>query len=132
MTTICTTYTTETEARHAIETLRGTGASPCDLRLLLGWRPGDLRREIVGGFAGPVGPDSPVGTYGGTTVIRRSAAGGFAGDPDRHRQGSFADTDRITLVSCERNRERTRITGLRGVRRLLESNGSMSAPWSAW
>jgi hypothetical protein len=116
MTTICNSYATETEALHAIEALRAEG----DVWLLAGGRPGDVRREVVGGFAGPVGPDAPVGTYAGAPVLRRQAAGAFAGDPDRHRQGSFADTDRITIVIYRGDAERTRITGLRGVRRLLE------------
>ena len=56
-------------------------------------------------------------------VVRRQAHGGFAGDPDRKRQGSFADTDRVVIVSYEGDVERTRITGLGGARRLLARDG---------
>jgi hypothetical protein len=119
MTTRYSTYTTEDAARRAVETLRATGVAGHDIRLITGGRVGDLRQEPAGGFAGPVAPDAPVGTYGGTTVQRRQGAGAFAGDPDRQRQGSFGDADRVLLVTYDDGGERTRIIGLRGVRRLL-------------
>ena len=52
-------------------------------------------------------------------VQRRQGAGSFAGDPDQQRQGSFADTDRVVIVTYKGDAERARITGLRGARRLL-------------
>jgi len=55
----------------------------------------DVRREPVGGFAGRVPPDAPVGTYGDIRRFRRQGAGTFAGDADRQRQGSFADADPV-------------------------------------
>jgi hypothetical protein len=85
----------------------------------VGRAPGDVRREPVGGFAGRVEPDAPVGTYGGSVVLRRQGAGSFAGDPDHQRQGSFADTDRVVIITYKRDAERARATGLRGARRLL-------------
>jgi hypothetical protein len=87
--------------------------------VLTGARLGDVRREPIGGFAGPVAPNAPVGTYGDRPVPRRQGAGGFAGDPDRQRQGSFADADRVVIVTYKRDAERARVTGLRGARRLL-------------
>jgi hypothetical protein len=51
----------------------------------------DVRREPVGGFAGTLDPDAPVGTYGNVRRRRRQGAGTFVGDADRQRQGSFAD-----------------------------------------
>ena len=53
----------------------------------------DVRDEPVGGFAGQVAPEAPFGKYAGPARRRRQAAGGWAGDPDRQRQGSFADVD---------------------------------------
>jgi hypothetical protein len=50
---------------------------------------------------------------------RRQGAGSFAGDPDQQRQGSFADTDRVLIVTYNGDAELGRITGLRGARRLL-------------
>jgi len=51
----------------------------------------DIRFERVGGWAGPVEPQAPVGKFAGPPRFRRQAAGGWAGDPDAQRQGSFAD-----------------------------------------
>jgi hypothetical protein len=99
MTTLRTTYPTEAGAHRAIEAMRATGESPHDIRLLIGRRPGDVRREPVGGFAGPVPPAAPVGTFGNRRVLRRQGAGSFAGDPARQREGSFADTDSLMMVS---------------------------------
>ena len=56
-----------------------------------GARRHDVRREPVGGFAGTVDPDAPVGTFGNVRRLRRQGNGTFAGDADRRRQGSFAD-----------------------------------------
>jgi hypothetical protein len=119
MTTLTKTYPTELAARRAVEAMRATGVPERDIRLLAGTAPRDIRREPVGGFAGPVAPDAPIGTYGGRVLQRRQGAGSFAGDPDQQRQGSFADTDRVVIVTHEGDAERARITGLRGVRRLL-------------
>jgi hypothetical protein len=119
MTTLSKTYSTEVAARRAIEALLAAGVAAYDIRLLIGTRPGDVRREPVGGFGGPVAPDAPVGTYGDRQILRRQGAGGFAGDPDNQRQGSFADTDRVVVITYRRDAERARITGLRGARRLL-------------
>jgi hypothetical protein len=119
MTTLCKAYSTEITARRAVEALRATGVRARDIRLLTGTRLGDVRREPVGGFAGPVAPDAPVGTYGDRQILRRQGAGSFAGDPDHQRQGSFADTDRVIIVTYHNDAERARVTGLRGARRLL-------------
>ena len=88
--------------------------------MFTGRRLGDVRRERVGGFAGPVAPDAPVGSYGNSPVVRRQGAGGFAGDPDHHRQGSYADTDRVVIVTYDGDAESARVTGLRGARRLVD------------
>jgi hypothetical protein len=119
MTTLTRTYATEVAARRAAEALRATGVPERDIRLLVGSAPRDIRHEPVGGFAGPVAPDAPIGTYGDRLVQRRQGTGSFAGDPDQQRQGSFADTDRVVIVTYKGDAERARITGLRGARRLL-------------
>jgi hypothetical protein len=119
MTTLTKTYATEVAALRAAQALRAAGVPERDIRLLAGSAPRDIRREPVGGFAGPVAPDAPVGTYGGRAVQRRRGAGSFAGDPDQQRQGSFADTARVAIVTYNGDAERGRITGLRGARRLL-------------
>ena len=119
ITTLTRTYATELAARRAVQALRATGVPESDIRLLAGSAPRDIRREPVGGFAGPVAPDAPIGTYGGRVLQRRQGAGSFAGDPDQQRQGSFADTDRVVIVTYKGDAERARITGLRGARQLL-------------
>jgi hypothetical protein len=119
MTTLTKTYPTELAARRAVEALRATGVAERDIRLLAGSAPRDIRHEPVGGFAGLVAPDAPIGTYGGRMLQRRQGAGSFAGDPDHQRQGSFADTDRVVIVTYNGDAERAQITGLRGARRLL-------------
>jgi len=119
MTTLTRTYATQPAARRAVEALLATGVAEPDIRLLVGSAPRDIRGEPVGGFAGPVAPDAPVGTYGGRVLQRRQGAGAFAGDPDQQRQGSFENADRVVIVAYESDAERARITGLRGARRLL-------------
>ena len=54
----------------------------------------DIRREAVGGYAGPVSPNAPIGTYANGVLLRHQGAGSFAGDPDLQRQGSYADVGR--------------------------------------
>jgi len=119
MTTFTRTYPTEAAARRAVAALRATGVAERDITLLAGSARRDIRLEPVGGFAGPVAPETLVGTYGNRPVLRRHGAGAFAGDPDRQRQGSYADTDRIAIVTYDADAERARITGIRGARRLL-------------
>jgi hypothetical protein len=119
MMTLSKTYATELAARRAVKALRATGVPERDIRLLAGTARRDIRHEPVGGFAGPVASDAPIGTYGGRVLQRRQGAGSFAGDPDQQRQASFADTDRIAIVTHTGDAERARITGLRGARRLL-------------
>lgn len=119
MTTLCKTFTAEIAARRAVAALRSTGVPARDLRLLTGRPLGDTREEPVGGYAGPFAHDAPVGTYGGGGVRRRHGTGGFAGDPNQQRQGSFGDVDRVVIVTYGDDAERARITGLRGIRRLL-------------
>ena len=119
MTTLIKTFATAIAARRAAEALRATGVQERDTCLLADSAPRDIRREPVGGFAGPVAPDAPVGTFGSTAAVRRRGTGSFAGDPDQQRQGSFADAERVVIVTYARDAERARITGLRGARRLL-------------
>jgi hypothetical protein len=119
MTTLYKTFPTEVAARRAVAALRVAGVPARDLRLLTGTRLGDIRQQPVGGYAGPFGHDAPVGTFGGGLVRRRQGTGGFAGDPDQQRQGSFGDVDGVVIVTHGDDAERPRVTGLLGVQRLL-------------
>ena len=119
MTSLCKDYLDEEAARRAVDALQTTGVDGRDI-VLLTCRPlHDTRREPVGTYAGSVQPDAPVGTYGGRVVSRRQGAGSYAGDPDTQRQGCYADADRVVIVTYEDDVERSRVTGRRGVRRLL-------------
>ena len=93
MATLCKTYPSFEAAREAVEQLQSAGVAGGDIRLLAGGVLHDVRREPVGGFAGPIVPEARVGNYGGARRLRRQGRGAYAGDPDRRRQGSFADTD---------------------------------------
>jgi hypothetical protein len=119
MATLCTTYVSASTARSGVEALRAAGVPGRDIRLLIGSPPRDTRRERVGGFAGPIAPDAPVGTYGNVRRLRRQGNGTFAGDADRQRQGSFADTDRDVIVTYEHEVVHVHVVGVRGLRRLL-------------
>ena len=121
MITRCTTYPDEIAARHATDELVEAGVPGSAIRLLLGAALHDTRATTVGGLAGPVGPDAHVGTFAGSVVLRRQAAGSFAEDPDSHRQGSFADNDRVTVVSYRHGTERLRVTGSLGLRRAFRA-----------
>jgi hypothetical protein len=123
MAALIKSYPSEEGARQAVETLRAAGVPPRHIRLLTSRPLRDARREARGGFAGPVGPDAPVGTYAGQVHRRHLrigsfATGSFTGDPDR-REGSFADVERIVILTYEDDAARSRVTGHRGVRRLL-------------
>ncbi len=124
MTTHSKTYLSENAARQAIEALKAAGAPPGDIRLLTSPPQRDIRREPLGGFAGPIGTDAPIGSY--ASVPRRRgqdvgsfATGSFAGDPDRQRKGSYADIERVAIVTYRKDTERRRVTGYRGAREFL-------------
>ena len=118
-TTVCVTYPDEALARHAVHALSAAGVPPHDILLLTGPRIHDIRDETVGGFAAGVEPTSPVGTYAGPARLRRRGAGGFAGDPDQQRQGSFGDADVDATVSCVDGAGKVRVADDVGLRQLL-------------
>jgi hypothetical protein len=101
MATLCKTYPTPEAAREAVEQLQAAGIPARDIQLLTGGVEHDIRREPVGGFAGPIVPEARVGNYGGAVRARRQGRGAYAGDPDGQRQGSYADTDRDLIESAD-------------------------------
>ncbi len=121
MATLCETYSSQAAARHATEALSASGVPHRDIRLLIGHRWQDVRSERVGGFGGPVGPSANVGRFAGPPRARWRAAGGFHGNPDPQRQGSFADAERILIVSYDGSTERTRVASAHRTRRLLRA-----------
>ncbi|MEO8688807.1 MAG: hypothetical protein ABI611_11390 [Solirubrobacteraceae bacterium] len=119
MATLCSSYVNASVARSGVEALRAAGVPGRDIHLLIGRPAHDTRRERGGGFAGPVAPDAPVGTFGNTRRLRRQGTGTFAGDADGQRQGSFADTNPDVIVTHEGAAARAHVVGDRGLRRLL-------------
>jgi hypothetical protein len=118
------TYPSEDAARRTVEALRAAGVPPGDIRLFTSRPLHDIRREPVGGFAGPIGTDAPIGSYASVPRRRGQGVGSFAtgslaGDPDSQREGSFADVERVVVVVCKDDGEHSRVTGYRGVRQLL-------------
>jgi hypothetical protein len=75
----------------------------------------------MGTFAGAIGPDAPVGTFAGKTCVRSQAAGGWVGERDSQRQGSFADAEHARVVTFDDGREVSRTISSRGLARLLRS-----------
>src|SRR3954470_21296754 len=98
MATLCSAYPSEAAARRAIDGLRAAGLPPQGAQLITGAALHDLRVEPVGEFAGRAAPDDPVRTFANTTVRRWRPGGSFAGDPDRQREGSFADVDGAMVI----------------------------------
>ena len=119
MTTLWKTYADADAARRAVTGLIGAGVPARDVVLLTGTARHDIRNEPVGEYGRQAAPDAPVGTFGNVHLLRRQGRGAFAGDPDRQRQGSFADTDRDMILTHERGGEHCRVTGDEGVRGLL-------------
>ena len=119
MATLTKSYTREEAARLAVETLRAASGPPRGIWLLSSRPLHDRRREPVGGFAGPLGPDAPVGTFAGQARRRSDDTGSFSGDRGQRRRGSFGDVERVMVVTYKADVEHSRITGYRGIRLLL-------------
>ena len=119
MPTLCKAYADPGAARDAIDELLTAGRAGREIHMVVGSTRHDRRREIAGGFAKPVPPDAAVGRFAGTPLRRWRGAGSFAGDPDRMRQGSFADVDADAIVTFAGDAEHARMTGDREVRHLL-------------
>jgi hypothetical protein len=119
MATLCRAYSDAEAARDAIDELLAAGTAGREIRLVCGSTAHDVRREVAGGFAKPVGPDAPVGRFRGAPICRWQGAGIFAGDADYMRQGSFGDVDTDAIVTFGGNAEHARIAGDREVKDLL-------------
>jgi hypothetical protein len=120
MATLWNTYSTEVLARDAADELRAAGVPARDIRVLTGPLLRDLRREPAPGFAGPVGPNAPEGSFApGVRLPRRHDTGNFASRPGRQREGCFADTDRELIAIYRDGAERSHVVGDLGLRQHL-------------
>lgn len=131
MADILDTYPSHAAAREHSAALRAAGVPSRRDRRLAAARQRDARIEPVGGFAGPVAPDAPIGTFANVSVTRRRGAGSFAGDARRQRQGSFSDSDRPLVVSYEDGAERSRVVGQAELGALLHRAGGRRRPWAS-
>jgi hypothetical protein len=124
MATLCRAYPSPAHARRAVDGLRAAGLPPQGAQLIFGGRLHDRRREPMGEFAGPAPPDAPLGTFGDVTLRRWRPQGSFAGDPDRQRQGSFADVDQHVVVTYDPGGgEHHRVMGDHSVVELVRAAG---------
>jgi len=121
MTTLCRAYTSDSDARAAVDRLLAVGVRGGDVRVLMGKTERDARDEPAGGFAGDAG--DAVGTFADAAAGRRDGMGTFAGDPDRMRAGGFADADRDTVTSYPAGVARVLVAAHRGLARMLVEAG---------
>ncbi len=114
MAVICRSYASHEEARRAVEAALGTGIAGNGIRVLMGQPGHDARTDREGEFGGSTAPAGH---------RRDEAAGGFAGEPETQREGSFADADRETVTSYPGGGERVHVVGHREVHRVLRDAG---------
>jgi hypothetical protein len=113
MNALCRAYDTVADAERAVDALLGGGVPGDDVRLLMGAEMHDARTEPAGGFAGPVGPQTPVD----------APRGRFAGDAGSRREGVFGNADRDVVVTYSDGREHSRVAGHHTLKRLLVDAG---------
>jgi hypothetical protein len=128
MAPIIRTYPNPDAARQAIKELRGAGVPAGHMRLLASQPLRGVGAVARGGFAGPLARDAQVGAFAGPALRLGHARGSFAtgsaeGDPGVQRKGSFADVERVAIVTYQGDSERSRVTGYRAIRLLLRRSG---------
>jgi hypothetical protein len=121
MAALCRSYTSHAEALDAVNAVLGAGIAGEGVLVLTGEPERDAREEQVGEFAGPTGPDAPVGEFAGGSHPQGEGQGHFAGG--EQRGGSFADADREQVTSYPSGVKHTRVAGHRKVKRLLTDAG---------
>ncbi|HEX2105313.1 MAG TPA: hypothetical protein VHF51_16800, partial [Solirubrobacteraceae bacterium] len=77
MTTLCRAYSSEAEARGAVERLLAAGVPGRDVQVLMGEHPRDAREAPVGAFAPAAdGATAAAGAFAGAPVPRAAGMGG--------------------------------------------------------
>jgi hypothetical protein len=123
MTALCKAYDDPTAADRAVEALIAAGVPGKDVRLLMGAKIHDARREAGGGFAGSVAPDAGVGDFAGAHHARTAARSSFAGAAAAPREAVFANADRDVVVTYPDGEQQSRVTGHHRLRKLLMDAG---------
>lgn len=121
MAAICRSYDSHAEAQEAVRASLAAGVPGGRVRVLMGQPIRDAHAEQVGEFAGPTGPDAPVGTFAGEVHPQSAVAGTFAGG--QQRGGSFGDADRELLSTYPDGVEKVHVTSHGHVKRLLTDAG---------
>jgi hypothetical protein len=123
-TTLCRGYTTEDDARAAVERLLAAGLPGEEIRVLMGAPVRDSREARVGRFGGGAAdPAEPVGAFAGARRSEHDAMGGFAGMPEEQRRGSFGDLDRETVTDYRDGIAHMRVASHRDLKRALVAAG---------
>ena len=95
-------HLTPAAANETFQRLLADETPPIGLQLLRGRPTHDHHDQPIGGFAGPIAPDAPAGTFADRTVPRHRSAGDWASARNGRRQGSFGDTEHDELVTIDR------------------------------
>src|SRR4051812_11235911 len=103
----CSAYTSHDEAAQAVQELLAAGVPGAGIRVLMGEPERDARAEDMGAFAGAVASGAAHGGFAGA----RDGMGGFAGDGDMQRGGSFADADRDVVTTYPDGIAQMRVAG---------------------
>lgn len=120
MTAVCRAYETPDDADRAVARLLDAGVPGEDVRVLMGARQHDARREAAGAFGGSVGADAPMGSFGGSAGHAR---GGFAGDASGRPEGVFGNADRDVVITHADGGEQARVAGHGLLKGLLTDAG---------
>jgi hypothetical protein len=128
MPTLCQAFSTDDEARAAVDHLLASGLSGDDVRVLTGTVSADHRNAPVGSFAGAAA--GSVGAFAGSEGSTADPMGAFAGDGDQ-RRGSFGDIDRELVTTYHAGVPQVRIASHRNLLKLLVDAGLDPAAASA-
>jgi hypothetical protein len=124
MPALCRAYTTEDDARAAVQRLLAAGVDGTAVRVLMGEPPHDSREAPAGEFAGTsTDAGERVGSFAGAGHARRDAMGAFTGGASGGRQGGFADRDTDTVADYAGGVERVRIASHGALKRMLVEAG---------
>jgi hypothetical protein len=123
MPTLCRIYSSDEQARQAVDRLLAAGLDGGDVRVLMGAAAHDHRDDPIGGFAGN-GGDLAVGSFADVAGSSRDAMGSFAGDAGEHRaRGGFGDIDRETVTTYQGNVPHVRVASHRDLKKMLVEVG---------
>ena len=122
MPVLCRIYSTDDDARAAVDRLLAAGLSGGDVRVLMGAAAHDHRDDSVGGFAGS-GDGVAVGSFAGVEGSSRDAMGSFAGDPDSSLAAGSATSTAKTVTTYQGGVPHVRVASHRNLKKLLVDAG---------